>query len=259
MTHRAMAPPRTFTPECDARFRNLLVSGCSFSHNISNLHVSSWPYYLRDLANIEAVLDVSMPGAGSQHIFNSVLYECETNGRVTPQDTLVMVMWSGLTRTDVIMDREVSLIGLAAEQYVHAFNERFVTHSIPNWTPQRKEPHVVSQMQKFYKLAVDTDAQILQSLLNIVALEAYLQQRGWRYIFMSWKDPAPDLERVPGVLSRRVASMLTDVVPLGVFADGCNGWDNTQHPSIHTHLAWTRQCLLPALAARGLTQNPDAV
>lgn len=270
MTHYHRDPPRTLAAETQSRHAHLLVSGCSFTHNHANKHVVNWPYYLRDLAGFQRVLDVSLSGGGCQHIYNSIINECENNPLVSPHNTLVMVMWSGMTRTDVIAETALiepwtrraylSIQNRDVTDGVYRFNDRFSTLKIENWRDvARDDKDPIVQMRNHYKRVIDADSQVLQSMINIVALAGYLESRGFEWMFMSWKDPTPDLAVIPGALSQRVGDLMRTVLPIGDYAMSMGQLDHTQHPTIEANLAWTRQHLLPALRARGLAQDPDPV
>jgi hypothetical protein len=264
MTHYHRDPPRTFAPIRSCVFPKMLVSGCSFTHNFHHKYLVTWPYYLRDLANIEHVYDVSLAGGGSQHIFNSIVYEIETNPDINPRDTMVMVMWSGLSRTDVIA--ETSMVEPWVRHAVptphrpgdttdgiYRFDDRFSTFSIQCLDRMKRDPDPMARMQYSYKLVVGWDAQVLQSLLNIVALAGYLESKGFTWMFMSWKDPQLDLDIVPGELSQRVGKLMQTVLPLGDYALNQKQLDSSLHPTPAANMAWTESHLIPALDQLGLT------
>lgn len=263
MTHHHRDPPRTISAIRSCVFPKMLVSGCSFTHNFSNNHVINWPYYLRDLANIGYVYDVSMHGSGCQHIFNSIINEIERNPEIDASDTMVMVMWTGMSRTDVIA--ETSVIEPWAHKMlpekpnknctdgIYRLDERFSSHHIANWTHMQTNSDPIAKMHRSYKLVIGWDAQVLQSLLNIVALAGYLESKGFTWMFMSWKDPQPDLDIVPGELSQRVKRLMDTVLPVGDYARMQNQLDHTEHPTRAANLAWTQNYLIPALDRRGIT------
>jgi hypothetical protein len=261
MTQRHCDIVRSMTPTRSCVFPKMLVSGCSFTHNFPNNRVVNWPYFLRDLADIKDVYDVSLPGGGCQHIFNSVINEVERNPDIDPRDTLILVMWSGLSRTDIIAEtatvepwvRRVFKRRDDITDGVYRFDDRFSSLSIFNRGTMDTDPDPMAHMQQRYKRVIDTDAQILQSMLNIVTLAGYLETKGFTWMFMSWKDPQPDLDIVPGALSRRVAELMKTVLPLGDYARSQDQFDSTQHPSRAAHLGWTENHLIPALDQLGIT------
>lgn len=219
---------------------------------------------MRDLIDIKHVYDVSLPGSGCQHIFNSIVNEIERNPEINASDTMVMVMWSGLSRTDIIAETPM------VERWVHTtlpkdrdadhstdgvyrFDQKFSTFSMQYQDGWKKGNDPVTRMQHSYRLVIGWDAQVLQSLLNIVALAGYLESKGFAWMFMSWKDPQPDLDIVPGELSQRVGRLMQTVLPLGDYALEQQELDGTLHPTPAANLAWTEKHLIPTLDKLGLT------
>lgn len=83
---------------------NLLVAGCSYVWNNSAEHVCTWPYYLQDILNMHQVLDGSQSDGGPDLVFNFVVNEITTNTTINVSNTLVIIMWPELSRTDVIVE-----------------------------------------------------------------------------------------------------------------------------------------------------------
>ena len=159
---------RIFQPVYQTPYKNLLASGCSFTYNNSTTDLCSWPYYLRDLGNFEAVYNVAQSGAGTTHIFNSIVNEIETNSKINPDDTQVIVMWSGLTRTDTIATQDITAPWHHMSNY--HFNERFATLSLFNQASSRLDSRL-DKLCRDYKLLVDDDATTYESILKIIALD----------------------------------------------------------------------------------------
>jgi hypothetical protein len=251
--HRSLAPiAQTLRP-------NLLVSGCSFSYNHSADHVTSWPYYLRDLANFREVYSTALTGAGTQHIFNSIINEIENRSNLNADNTTVLVMWSGLSRTDVIAETTVvqpwmSRSGAFPLDQMYHYDDQFSTMRVPRLRRlDNKDP--VDQMHGLYRKIICPHAQTLQSMLNIVALSGYLENLGFPYMFMSWRSHAMDLATVPGALSQRVGDLVNTVETIGDYATTTGNMDNSRHPNIDAHLDWTRLRLVPELIRRGLLES----
>ena len=241
---------KVFSQTHTTRFKNLLVSGCSFTYNNSDSNICTWPYYLRDLAGFDNVYDVSQSGTGSNHIFNSVVYECETNPFVDPSNTLIIVMWSGLTRTDIIAEQSVTKDWHFMSNY--CFDSKFATLSIFNQATDRT---AIDELCKQYKKIVSPNAQIIESLIKVQALRHYLKSKGFNFVFLSWMDPEQELARVNTTLT-----MVTDPVPyLDGFARKHTLREPDGHPSPDGHLAWTRECLIPYLSAERLATDLKAV
>jgi hypothetical protein len=97
--------------------------------------------------------------------------------------------------------------------------------------------------QQYQKLFLG-GARITQSLLHIIALGNYLQNRGYQYMFLTW-EPMQGLDLVEPALVARALPYITDLTPLGKYADSTNQRYRDNHPTVDAHLEWTRQVLLP--------------
>lgn len=79
--------------------KQLVVSGCSFT---ANNHATScaWANFLADACGADCV-NLARDGAGNEHIARSVILYLEQH-RPDPAHTLVLVMWSGVDRLDLL-------------------------------------------------------------------------------------------------------------------------------------------------------------
>lgn len=82
----------------------MLISGCSFTHwpkypgNPTNI---CWPAQLKQLRPDLEIVNLAEPGAGNVYISNSIVrYVLENPGQVD----FVLVMWSGVSRLDLLTD-----------------------------------------------------------------------------------------------------------------------------------------------------------
>ena len=193
------------------------------------------------------MFDCSQSGAGSNHIFNSIINEIETTPELTPDDTLVVIMWSGLTRTDVISTPDITRPWHFISNY--NFNDSFSTLSIFNNADGKT---LLDDLCRQYKRLVDPNAQIYESLLKIIALDAYLKQKGFKHIFVSWKDPALDTDHIDSPLVNTVNSLLDPVRYLDEYAKANQQKETDGHPTPNGYLGWTRECLIPYLIDRAI-------
>lgn len=253
MTAKIRTIPRQFQQTHTSAFRKLLVSGCSFTYNNSDDCLCSWPYYLRDLAGFEQVHDCSQSGAGSNHIFNSVINEIETNPDIDHNDTLVIVMWSGLSRTDVITTNDITKQWHDMSNY--DFDQKFSTFSIFNQSAETKS--AADDLCVRYKKLIGLDAQIYESCLKIIALESYLKQKEFSFVFTSWKNPEQELDLVS--VGPMIKSKLGSLDYLGEFSVARSQVEKDGHPSPDGYLSWTREKLLPYLVKSDLATNSDTV
>ena len=233
---------RQFEQTHTTRYKKLLVNGCSFTCNNSDHDICSWPYYLRDLVGFEEVVDCSQIGAGTSHIFNSTVNEIESDSTLTPDDTLVIIMWTGLTRTDVVATQDITKPLHPISNY--NFDDKFSTLSLLQGSGDRALQNLWQQHNQL----VDTDATIYEGLLKIIALEAYLKHKGFRFLFLSWKDPSTQLDRIQSPLVACVYSFLDPVRYLDEYSlTNQQRESNSGHPSPDGYLGWTRSCLIPYL------------
>ena len=233
---------RIFDPITQTPYKNLLVSGCSFTYNNSNKHIVTWPYYLRDLANFEQVIDCSQSGAGNGHIFNSIINEIETNKNINPTNTLIIIMLSGFSRTDVIASVDFSNQWHGPDSF--KFNDKFATLSIMADPADPNEPNIVELCKK-YKRVVDIDAQVLESCFRVLALDGYLKSKGFNYILTPWKDIRN--ECIDSNLIDSIGKILHPIKCLGEYATRSNQLEPDGHPSPDAHLHWTKDYLIPYL------------
>ena len=86
-----------------SKFKHLVVSGCSFTHHTGRIpgH-SAWPNLLADWTGMQ-IHNLAISGVGNDHISRSIILYLEKN-KLPVEDTLVMVMWSGINRIDWITD-----------------------------------------------------------------------------------------------------------------------------------------------------------
>lgn len=248
MTAKIRKLANQFTTTYTTQFKNLLVSGCSFTYNNSDSIICTWPYYLRDLAGFEQVYDCSQGGAGNNHVFNSIINEIETNPNINTQDTLVIIMWSGLTRTDVIAKQDVTKPEHHMSNY--CFDDQYATLSIFNHI-DKSTPF--DQLCRQYKKLVSADAQVYESVIKIIALKAYLDQKGFRSIITSWKDPQLELKHTtinPSIINSAI-STVNAVTYLDSYAISKKFREADGHPTPYGHLGWTRNHLLPYLKLIG--------
>ena len=232
---------RAFSPTHRSSKENILVSGCSFTYNNSDEHVCSWPYYLKDLCNIKHVYDCSQSAAGSNHIFNSVIHEIESNPDINCNNTTVIIAWSGLTRTDVIADKELTQSYHAVSNY--AFNDKFATLCIMN-SFSIKDKHFIDEMSAYYKRVINTDAQILESALKIIALKNYLENKNFNFVFAQYQDLTDEIEILHTDIKYKLNNCFDELISIGSHS---KEFEEDGHPTPDSYLNWTIHALIPYL------------
>lgn len=235
-------------PEIAIPFENILTSGCSFTFNNSAEHICTWPFFLRDLASSN-VLDCSQSGAGTNHIFNSIINEIENNPKITPENTLVIVMWSGLSRTDVIAPREITKDWHFMSNY--NFNSTHSTFSIFNHIDDSSNDDI-SKLCRMYKKIVGIDSQIYESCIKIVALEAYLNAKGFKFVFTEYQDISSEFSIINEPIASAASNAIAKLTSVGEYSTAINELEPDGHPLPEGHLLWTRHCLMPYLIKNGM-------
>jgi len=244
--------PKQFTITTDLGFENLLVGGCSFTYNNSDQDCCTWPYYLRDLGNFSQVYDCSMPGAGNQHIVNTIIYSIEKYD-LDPANTLVLILWAGNDRDDYIVDQK----HLNNYPYVYAY-EPGVCSAITGGEDISNLGNTKLDAVLQLKSAKSPLARSVDNYVRVASLYSYLQNKGFKFFFMEFRDFAlPGRDRnfdprdyLDPALSKKFDSMISN--PSQNFHKYCLRGDlmtsDDFHPSPDGHLSYTRSVLLPWLA-----------
>lgn len=242
---------KVFTSTHQATKPNLLVSGCSYTWNNSQVHICTWPYYLRDIANYQEVYDCSQSAAGNAHIFNSIVYELETNPDLNASNTDIIIMWSGLERTDILAAESL------VQQWYHMDHMTFSSGqfaSLNVWPDARwaKGHKDVNQFLKTYRVLIDNRAQILESALKILACYNYLRNKGFNPIFTTYMPMEPRLTLLgENLIANSVLNLLANIQDLDSYTTMSGSRiPNDNHPTPDSHLAWTRNILVPFLTGQ---------
>lgn len=233
----------------DFGLKNLIVSGCSFSHNYHETFAISWPYYLRDLGGFEKVLSTSLPGAGNYHISNSLIWALDQE-RIDPQNCLVVVMWSGNDRDDFITP------STNINQYSCKFH--YTDHAmsaITGGSDETSQGNTLKSTKDFFSVQTKKSRAVTNYLWILNAWN-YLQNNKYKFLFLNFLDPTLpsrsqhfDIKKhLPLFAQHQLDLMIPSIIDPYSFAVSNNLLDiDNFHPNIHAHLAWTRTVLLPEL------------
>lgn len=252
-------PPRTFDVECDLGYRDLIVSGCSFSNNFNKNHIHTWPYYLRDLGGFEKVWNRSCAGAGNSHIVRSII-SCIELGDFDPAHTLVVVMWSGYDRDDFLVDPKVvnqKNLKSSPQDYFSYTDD--VTIGVTGGL--LGDSNLLINVENIKKIK-SVQSRALENYILMQSLAGYLDAHHFKYVFTEFSTPGKmndtnfdPLPHLPNKLQEPFCKLVRSVVPnLGDWAlpqleyykehKGGDGY----HPDADQHLSWTRSVLLPYLS-----------
>lgn len=272
MTVRLTPVSRQFEPTHKSKFKNILVNGCSYTWNNAESYPITWPYYLRDLCNFEQVFDCSQGASGSNHIFTSTIYEIETNQDIHCDNTLVLIMWSGLTRVDLVVQKNVDLMVKKDADLVidstmnfwsknrYCFSKDLVSMPLLRSSKYStsKDSLSLDTLRESYHKIIDNDAQIVVSAIKILALSNYLSNKGFDFVFLDWENYSTNVElaKIHPNLSRAVRHKTSDIKSLGTYADENNlRIPGDGHPQPDAHLYWTKQHLIPFMMNLGYLES----
>jgi hypothetical protein len=248
---------RQFDVVYDLGYKNLLVSGCSFTYNNSDDTSVSWPYYLRDLANVEQVYDCSMPGAGNYHICHSTMWACE-NLDLDINNTLVVVMWSGYNRDDIICNAN------SVDDYPFVFNYTNTVVAGITGGNHSTASGSVGVLRDIDKIK-NQQSRSVENYLYIVSLYNYLQSKKYKFLFLDFVDRSipnrsHDFE-IRNFLNENLRRKYDSLFEVGIenlykFAVKNDLlMEDDFHPTPDAHLRWTKEYLLPYIINQNQLQT----
>jgi hypothetical protein len=235
----------------NSNYQNLIVSGCSFT---SNNHESScsWANLLADWSGMD-IVNLGVDAAGNRHVANSIMLYLERN-RPDPKTTLIMPMWTSVTRTDFITDRKSHVINPrpVKEFYYDEFTQLY---SICEY----KEKHYYGPWAGEYKHMQSAKSLCMQSWIEINNLTNYLTHNQYTFKYLEFMDILHgrgiletnflnELKTLNLTLDLSNWLLISDKEPLGEFAlyhdQVC---EDGVHPALQAHESWTREKLIPEL------------
>ena len=239
-----------FAGMAHARYPNLLVSGCSYTWNNSESCAVTWPYYLRDLAAFDQVWDCSQPGTGYNHTHTAVVTELETNTALQPENTLIIIMWSGSERVDITADRELvsTWTNMPPADLGWDISTLSLGRTRPSWLNRHgRDPNAaVEQLRVQYHRLITRESQQLESAVRLISLAGYLAARGFESVFVDWDDTHEYQARPE--MDPRAQGRFADIETLGSWASRRQQRiPNDGHPTPDAHLSWTQEVLIPYL------------
>lgn len=240
--------PFAFQTQHDFGYDNLVVSGCSFTYNNSSEHACTWPYYLKDLGKFKAVYDCSLPGAGNYHISHSLKWAL-TLENLDPTKTLVVVMWSGNDRDDLICGADF----LNSYPTKHLY-QTDVASAVTGGSAEKSIGNVDDVFGNIKRIKTRKSRSI-ENYLYIDSLKTWLDQNNYSSVFLDYLDRnLPNLTRdfdirdyLPNECLSRLDEIIIECEDIYSFAlKNDLLWDDF-HPTPDGHLEWTKQYLVPLL------------
>lgn len=219
----------------------LVASGCSFTSSTIRLDTAaSWPGYVIDRCRLEYGIDYSYPGAGNEYIGDSILHHFSTVPDCEVKNYLVIIMWSGLDRSETKLDNIDQQPKLGITSYVRD------------------------------RAPVDIKISAKKSADKILEMYNYLTQRSIPFAFSFYSNvlfppyiPKADTTcEFDSVVDQTVLKQLKLLpwIPteplkfLYEYAFATNDLDNGDgfHPSGSCTMTWTDLVLLPGLSTQKL-------
>lgn len=234
---------QTLDPIENFGFKNLLVSGCSFT--VSEDGHPAWPFFLRQLGSFENLIDCACNGAGNYHIHHSTIWELENRPDLTPENTLVVIMWSGYDRDDVIVDPR-SIDKSHGCQYQYSDQAWLAITGGDGGNSNTIVP--LTTLGKIKNLS----SRSIDNFILISSLYHYLTAKKFKFVFTEFYTPVPgqDTNFEPTQFLGQLNQSFTDLVRtlkpnLGDYSNVLNS--PTRHPTQEQHLAWCKDVLIPYL------------
>lgn len=175
-----------------SQFKNLVVSGCSFTHEPNLGYPFSWANILADWSGMN-IYNLAVPGAGNDHISKSIILFLEKK-KLDPLDTIVIVMWSGVGRIDWIVDK--SLSNFANEYpFTYSYDQYNELMLGGNWWNSKNPTHLKNTLIEYSKYQ-SGHSMALHSWLAMENLSNYLKVNKFNYYYTSFLNY--NTESIPG-------------------------------------------------------------
>jgi len=234
--------------------KNLVVNGCSYT---SEIITKTWVTPLRE--NYSKTTNLASIGAGNSYITKSTIDYLEY-ANLNPEDTTVIIMWSGIGRKDLLISEEqYRNLGKSYDYIITKTNKTYYLFSgglSGSWLENRDTKNI------FWNIYKQTDPLSLckESLFNFIMLENYLQNKGYKYIFTNffncWDvDSESTLagDYSIGHFCKNDSGLFKNIKyenwllndQLGDYAHNKNSLDDTGHPTESCHKQWSNEILQP--------------
>ena len=239
-----LQPPKNFdwTPQLSPRYTckyDLLVtSGCSFTASTQQTNsAASWPGYAKDRCGLNHCIDMSYPGAGNFYIKDSIIYALDN--LVPNTNPLVVVMWSGLDRTE-----EISLYDNHGPVIENNCYNRVEPHDTATGHAKTSLEHMLNLSTYLHNKKID---HMFTTFVNLT-----------EYPFIPVRDTTP---RFYGNLDKSDLEKLNNLPWIASGNDCLYEWaffneyleeEDYFHPPVDANLRWTDEILLPCLAKEGV-------
>lgn len=251
--------------------KNLIVNGCSFTELAKDSDTPTWSETVLAHLNVDLYKNIAMGAAGNKYIAHSTIDLLE-HERLTPEETLVLIMWSGLSRKDRAVSKDWWNYAQASG---YPFGAQHVLGDLPNeeytyWifsggmANSWNYNNVAKEL--FLTDYKTSSAEIMckESLFYFKYLEDYLTLNKYRFKFTSfinyWIDGAiikhgefamgHYCKHVPLYQNFDFSNWVfidNEKNSFGELAKDMNQLDHTQHPTVIAHKYYAKEFIIPAL------------
>lgn len=240
--------------------RILIAAGCSFTQ----VPGDNWPVFLRDSLDMQAFFD-GAGSVGNDIISKRVIFrvnQCFNVQKYKPENLLVGVMWSGVSRKSVYLTHEpISYYRWDEHKYynwyysqpcsVGAENNHYLMH--PGWNDKLS--------QTYYRSYFDDIGLYVNTIENILRVQWFLKLHKVKYFFTTYNydsldgEPYEKYNNHPDVKYLRDQIDFTNVLPISnMYEWGIKQgmkFDHSAHPTPEISSAFVDQVILPHLKSKG--------
>jgi hypothetical protein len=166
-----------------SKFKHLVTSGCSFTHQPEQTsRPFSWANLLADYTGMQ-IHNLAIPGAGNDHISQSIILYLKKN-KIDPKETLVLPMWSGISRIDWITDSASSQFAKEYPFSYHYDNYNELVLGGAWWNVKKPSPIIKTLVE--YSKYQSGHSLALRSWLAMENLSNYLIVNNYTYYYTSF-------------------------------------------------------------------------
>ena len=163
--------------------KNLVVSGCSFTAGYHN-NQKPWPFWTAAALGVKCH-NIAFSGAGNTYISNSIVDYLEKT-QLDPEETVVVVMWSGTRRKDIRVDAEFwKLLDYKFKFKSTTGDDCCYVGSCGGHNAWNSNSDTKRLFEMLY-LATDGVSACKDTMMNFINLKNYLQTSGYMYKFTSF-------------------------------------------------------------------------
>lgn len=243
----------------------LLVSGCSFTKG------NSWAKFLSNHLGVD-LINLAVDGAGNRHIANSIILYLEQN-QIDKENTVIIVMWSGITRRDWIVEDDRRYNHLY-QNYQYTNDTRLAIPSeILERTKLKNNKARFNSELEILDIAYGSHkhhAWVIDSWLAIDHFNSYLKAHKYRYLQTNFYAPTQALDDNCPFKGLNYTNWLSKVGLSIASYDGFIPFDSQEylgnwtynrgeilnggetlpdyHPTMDGHQSWTKDILIPKIS-----------